>query len=461
MRNILAGGAALACAACGGEADWWGPELAEDLDRDRHTLEVELEAAPSSLDWGVGDGTEVWSYNGAVPGPVLQAAVGDTLRVRLHNGIEEDTTIHWHGMRVPNTMDGVSWVQDPLAPGDDFTYEFTIPDSGTFWYHPHINSPEQIERGLYGVVVATDPDDPTVDVERLLVLDDVDLQPTGEIAPFELDESTVNSELGRLGNVLLVNGASVLDGPVRAEARGGQVERWRLVNAANARTFTLELGGADWRVVAEDGTRIDPPQTPDRLTLASGQRVDLEVLPAEEDLTLTLILQPPSADEIPWPAFVAEIERPDDAAEPLDWPPPSLPEVVPTTQEVTLTLAGDAEDGAAMTWTINGQAWTSCEDMLGGDPIPVDGDTPTALTIVNDSEIQHPFHLHGQFMQVLAIDGVAPAYAGQRDTVLLEAEQTAELFTMFDNPGLWMAHCHILEHVARGMMTAFDVSSAR
>lgn len=451
-------GIAALAAGCGRSPDWWGPERAEDLDRARDVLEVELVAAPGTVDWGIGAGTPVWAYNGTVPGPVLYAEVGDTLRARLTNELPDvDTTIHWHGMRVPNDMDGVSWVQDPLAPGDDFTYEFTIPDSGLYWYHPHINSPEQVERGLYGVVVAADPEDPTVDVERLLVLDDVDLEPSGEIAPFDLEESSINTALGRYGNVLLVNGQSVLDAPLSAEARGGQVERWRLVNTSNARTFVFGVDGADWRIVAEDGTRVDPPQTADRVTLASGQRVDLEVLPADRDVELTLYLQPPSADEIAWPAFVATVDAPRDAADPLDWPAPDLPTVQSPTQEVTLTLDGEGEAGQAMTWTINGTAWTSCEDVLGGDPIPVTGDTPTALTIVNDSEVEHPFHLHGQFMQIVAVDGVAPSYAGQRDTVLVTAEQTVELFTTFDNPGLWMAHCHILEHVARGMMTAFEV----
>lgn len=357
---------------------------------------------------------------------------------------EQATTLHWHGMRVPNDQDGVSWVQDPRARGEQFTYAFTVRDSGTTWYHPHISSPEQVERGLYGVVVAEDPDDPVVDLERVLVLDDVDLEPDGEIAPPNLDESLINSALGRYGNTLLINGQSVLGGPLTAEAAAGGVERWRLVNAANARTFTLGVDGADYRVIAEDGTQIDPPQSPQRVTLASGQRVGLEVLPGAEDVTLTVYIQPPEADEIPNPAFVAAEDRTRDPADPLDWPPPALPELVLPEAEIKLTLdMVEGEPGAAVTWTINRMAWMSCEDELGGDPIPVAQDTPTRLSIINNSEFEHPFHLHGQFMQVEAVDGVAPTYRGQRDTVLLGAGQTVELFTVFDNPGLWMAHCHI------------------
>lgn len=440
------------------DPEWWGPTRAEDLDADEGVLEVDLRAAVASADWGVGSGTEVWAYNGLVPGPVLYAEVGDTLRARVRNDLPDaDTTVHWHGMRVPNDMDGVTWVQDPIAPGGSFTYEFTIPDSGTWWYHPHLFSPEQVERGLQGVLVATDPEDPPVHLERVLVLDDVDLTPTGEIAPFELDESNINTELGRYGNTLLVNGSPVNDAPVRAEAAAGEVERWRLVNTANARTLVLGLAGADWRVIAEDGTRLDPPQTVSTLTLASGQRADLEVLPADQDVTLTHTIQTPEGEDLPYDLFVATVDRPRKAAAPLDWPTPDLPAIEEPTQEVTLTLDSVEESTSAITWTINGSAWTSCEDMLGGDPIPVAEDTPTALTIVNNSTMEHPFHLHGQLMQLLAIDGVAPDYAGQRDTYLARGEQTLELYTRFDNPGIWMAHCHILEHTARGMMTAFEV----
>ncbi len=447
----------LALLACGGEAAYWGPELAEDQDPADDVLEVHLVAEEGSADWGVGEGTAVWSYNGAIPGPTLRARVGDTLRVVLDNALPDaDTTIHWHGMRVPNDQDGTSWVQDPLGPGEQFTYEFTIPDAGTYWYHPHIRSAEAVERGLYGAIVAEDPDEPAVDQERVLVLDDVDLQPDGEIAPFNLDESLINSTRGRLGNTLLLNGQPLTDGPVRVDARAGDVERWRLINAANARTFDLTVEGADWRLVTEDGQRLEAPQSPERITLASGQRADLEVLPGGEDVLLTLWLRAPEAEDTPVPALRASVGS-GAPAEPLDWPAPTLPEIEDPTQEVALILDGD-DDGTVMTWTINGSAWMSCEDMLGGDPIPVTQDAPTALLIQNDSEEEHPFHLHGQFMLEQERNGAPPTWTGLRDTVLLEPGEEVRLYSRFENPGLWMAHCHILEHTARGMMTAFEVA---
>lgn len=444
--------------ACGGRAVWWGPELAEDLDPADDVVEVHLRAEEATAAWGVGTETAVWSYNGSVPGPTIRASVGDTLRVVFDNALPDaDTTIHWHGMRVPNAMDGTAWVQDPVGPGEAFTYSFVIPDAGTYWYHPHLMSNEAVERGLYGAIVIDDPDDAQVDLERLLVLDDVDLQPDGVIAPFDLDESLINTTRGRLGNTLLVNGQPIGEGPLVDHGRAGEVERWRLVNAANARTFDISVDGAAWRLIAEDGQPIDAPRSPGLVTLASGQRADLEVLPGDDDVTLTLWIRVPEGADIPISAFRVELDRSGSAASPLDWRPPTLPEVEATEQTVDLLLDGD-DDGSAMTWTINGAAWMSCDDMLGGDPISVRQDAPTSLRLVNASEEEHPFHLHGQFMLEQERNGEAPPWSGLRDTVLLMPGDDVTLYARFENPGLWMAHCHILEHSARGMMTAFEVA---
>lgn len=442
---------------CAGAPSSYGPEEAEDQDPAEDVWEYHLRSAEGQADWGIGGGTAVWSYNGSVPGPTLRGRVGETLRVAYDNALPEaETTIHWHGMRVPNEMDGTAWVQDPIAPGEGFTYEFTVPDAGTYWYHPHIRSNEAVERGLYGVVVIEDPDEPAVDVERVLVLDDVDLQPDGEIAPFDLEASLINSTRGRLGNTLLLNGQPIADGPLVVEARAGQVERWRLVNAANARTFDLTISGADWRLIAEDGQLVDAPQTLAGYTIASGQRADLEVLPGEGDLTLTLWIRTPDAEDLPYDALRAAVARPGSAAEPLDWPAPALEDPEEPEQEVELVLDG-VDDGTAMTWSFNGAPWMHCEDMLEGTPFVVKQDTPSRLSLRNDSAEEHPFHLHGQFMQIVEHNGEPPEWRGLRDTILLEPSDTLELYTRFENPGLWMAHCHILEHAARGMMTAFEV----
>ena len=147
-------------------------------------VSVELDAC--EVEWGFARGRAIraFAYNGQVPGPLIEAEVGDVLEVRLTNSLPQPTTIHWHGLRVPAAMDGTEAVQTPVEPGETFKYRFVLPDAGTFWYHPHTNETEQLERGLYGALVVRGPDEPTLDGERVLVLDDVKLDADGEIAPF-------------------------------------------------------------------------------------------------------------------------------------------------------------------------------------------------------------------------------------------------------------------------------------
>jgi len=146
--------------------------------------EFDIVAAPSSVPLLDGRTIDAWSYNGHVPGPTLRVRVGDTLRVRFTNRLPQPTTIHWHGVRVPNAMDGVPGVtQRPVEPGETFVYEFAPKDAGTFWFHPHVRSSEQVERGLYGVLIVEDREPPPFSRDELWVLDDVLLGPDGQIAP--------------------------------------------------------------------------------------------------------------------------------------------------------------------------------------------------------------------------------------------------------------------------------------
>ena len=144
-----------------------------------------------------------FAYNGQVPGPTIEANVGDTIEVRLKNSLPQATTIHWHGIRVPAEMDGTEAVQPPVRPGETFEYRFRVPDAGTYWYHSHSNETEQLERGLYGALIVRDPNEPTFDAERILHFDDLKLGPDGDLAPFG-DEHEHHA--GREGDVRLVNG---------------------------------------------------------------------------------------------------------------------------------------------------------------------------------------------------------------------------------------------------------------
>ncbi len=191
--------------------------------------EVEWEIAPGRTVRGYG-------FNGQVPGPILEAKQGVPLEIEFTNRLPEPTVIHWHGLRIPAAMDGTEVVQRPVQPGETFTYRFTPPDAGTFWYHPHLNETEQLEKGLYGALIVRAADELALDGEMILVFDDLRIDKSGQIAKFGGLKDRHN---GREGKVRLINGTSEPEFAIAA----GQIERWRIVNASSARYVRLSLAG--------------------------------------------------------------------------------------------------------------------------------------------------------------------------------------------------------------------------
>src|SRR5262245_34637621 len=198
--------------------------------------------------------TEVWAYNGAVPGPLLRVKRGAVLKVTLENQVADATSLHWHGIRVPNAMDGVPGLtQRPVRHGESFVYEFEAKDSGTYWYHPHSKSYEQVERGLYGALIVEEDAPPIVDREVLWVLDDWRLTPEAKISADFANIFDV-SHAGRIGNTVTVNSKV----PDEFKVRHGERLRLRLVNAANARMFGMRFGEmAPW-LLATGGNAAKP-----------------------------------------------------------------------------------------------------------------------------------------------------------------------------------------------------------
>ena len=180
------------------------PEDAPPASRERRYA---LSAAPASVDLFEGKALQVWAYNGQVPGPTLRLRLGEKLRVDFRNGLSQPTTIHWHGVRVPNAMDGVPGVsQDPVEPGGRFTYEFVPKDAGTFWFHPHVRGAEQVERGLYGVLIVDDAEPIPYSRDVVWVLDDWKLGPDGQIDPRFVTRHDLAHD-GRWGRTIAVNGS--------------------------------------------------------------------------------------------------------------------------------------------------------------------------------------------------------------------------------------------------------------
>ncbi|MEQ9036785.1 MAG: multicopper oxidase domain-containing protein, partial [Silicimonas sp.] len=218
--------------------------------------------------------TDVWSYNGSLPGPEIRVRQGDRIRVLARNGLNEGTTVHWHGIRTPNAMDGVPFLtQDPIPVGGDFLYEFDALDAGTFWYHPHQRSSEQVGRGLYGPLIVEEANPIRVDRDLTWMLDDWRMTGDGQIAT-DFGSRHDAAHGGRIGNSVTINGQI----PDRIAVRSGERIRLRLVNAANARIFGLDFGGLAPVVVALDGQPVAPhaPDS-DAVVVGPAMRVDLVI----------------------------------------------------------------------------------------------------------------------------------------------------------------------------------------
>jgi FtsP/CotA-like multicopper oxidase with cupredoxin domain len=414
------------------------------------TNEVVVELEAGAHPWEIGGGFEPlagWSYNGVVPGPVIEARQGDTLVVRLTNRLDEPTTIHWHGLRLPPPMDGTQDVQKLVAPGESFEYRFALPDAGTFWYHPHTNETVQLERGLYGVLVVRGSEEPVTDEDRVLVFDDVRLDRRGAIAePGGVREK----HNGRQGNVRLLNGR------VRPtlNVAAGQVERWRLVNVSSARYVTFSLAGAPFRIIGSDGGLIESPIDATEVRLAPADRVEIVVGPFEagrqidiQSLRTTGFLshQPHAYGTVQ----VGEA-RPSIA---------SIPATLRTIEPLTASDTPATRQVDLGGWPSLQRGW---DFMVNGDRhhhgAPVRVGELQVWEIVNKTPMDHPFHLHGFFFQVLTVNGQAPEYRSWEDTVHVPPLGRVKIAWLPDDrPGPWMAHCHILEHHAAGMMMHFEV----
>jgi FtsP/CotA-like multicopper oxidase with cupredoxin domain len=418
-----------------------------------HTREVIVELEARVAVWEIADGTRVtgWTFNGQVPGPTIEAVVGDTVVVRLTNSLPEATTLHWHGLRIPAAMDGTSVVQRPIAPGETFEYRLTVPDAGTFWYHSHTNETVQVERGLYGAFIVRGDDEPSVDNERVLVLDDVKLNRKGEMASFG---GVIERHNGREGDVCVVNGRE----KPNIEMAASQVERWRIVNAANARYMLLSLGGRSFQMIAGSGGLLEAPLTTTAVLLAPGDRVDLAVGPFEEGEVIDVESLPYDrhagrANRFTLATVTVGASRESRAviASRLRVIEPIAPFDAKPTRQIRFGERLSLRYG--MDFLVNGESHYSDAPVTVGEL--------QVWELFNTSHMDHPFHLHGFFFQVLSVDGAPPAYRSWEDTLNLPPRSRAVIAWMPDDrPGMWMYHCHILEHHAAGMMAHFAVVRA-
>ncbi|MBC8133772.1 MAG: multicopper oxidase family protein, partial [Deltaproteobacteria bacterium] len=417
---VLCAGANAACQDSGGGAKGsttlWSPAgyeqiplgIPRDLDPDPNRIEVVIESRPAQIALRAG-GPEItmWTYDGLIPGPLIRAKRGDKLTVRFRNSLPDSSTIHWHGVRVPNPMDGSHVTQAHVSPGGEFVYAFDLVDAGTFWYHPHHQSNKQVGFGLYGPLVVDARDEPPgLGSPAIIVLSDVTLDASGKLAPY--DEGGIEAgKRGREGSIVLVNGRTRPTVTVPINSR----QRWLLVNASRNRFFRIALQGHALTRIGGDGGFLEQPlaDLPD-LMLGPGERGDVVFIPtgtpgarilvsllpydrgngsgdamADAVALMDLSLAPPSDSNAVPPALPAQLRSIERLAPTLDSPVDEL-------------AIGETPTG----FVVNGQAFN------GDMRLPAKVGELRVFDLINHTIYDHPFHLHGFFFQVLAPNTFTP-----------------------------------------------------
>ncbi len=439
-----------------------GYQAMPELDAANNVVEVDLVASNFAWDPGTGVPLDMgMAFNEQVPGPVLEAKLGDTVKVHYTNNTDMETSIHWHGLRVTPEMDGIEQMMgDPVEPGESFEYEFTVVDTGFYWFHTHMDTATTIEAGLYAPIILRAPDEVAPDCDLPVVLDDVLLDDDLQIAPLDTDMMQL---MGRLGNVLMANGRS----DRRVAWSKGQTTLLRLVNSSNARYWDIYLEGHSMEVVGTDGGFLAEPYAVDHLVMAPGERYMVVVQatgePEQEYRLMNRRFQlheedgdmvepdPMGDGENPVMTFVYGKEE----VTGRGWtqPTPDVPSWGAPVENLGHHWVLE-EDMMGGTVTIDGQAWPNVpmvDVMMGVD---------TTFEVENKSEMHHPFHIHGNRFQVVDVGGTMPAEGqGWKDTFDIPPRTTVTIVSNLDNPGEWMYHCHILEHAddgMAGMMTVME-----
>ena len=407
---------------------------------DRFTLTAQVDQV---------DGQTARTFNGSIPGPELRVRQGDRVQVTLVNRLPESTTLHWHGLRLPNAMDGVAGMtQDAVPPGQSFTYEFVAREAGTYWYHSHQQTGQQLPRGLFGALIV-EQGPPTQDRDYTVLLH------------------------GTPGHVRIGN--------TRLEALPGESVRLRIIDAVapgmDGGPETPVLLGAPFRVAALDGRDLNEPTLlgATRVPLGMGQRADLVfTMPPAGQVELRLAelqgqtsfvqhvferLSPPDA-----PSDVVTIgegaapEPTDLLATPmfdlLSYGAPDSQAAMPFDRTTSMVL--DAQPGfrdgrPELVHTIDGFAspWAP--------PLQVTEGQRVLLHVVNNTDEYHPMHIHGHVFTVVSRNGESATGSAVRlDTLLVGPHESWDVAFVADNPGIWMIHCHVLLHAEMGMSMALN-----
>jgi FtsP/CotA-like multicopper oxidase with cupredoxin domain len=411
--------------------------------------------------------TDVWAYDGEIPGSILRLRQGEPARIIVENNLDQDTTVHWHGIRLPNAMDGVPGLtQAAIKPGETFIYEFTPPDGGTFWYHPHTNSLEQLGRGLAGPLIVEEAAATGFDRDIVWMLMDWRLTSEGRISP-GFGNAMEAAMSGRIGNTVTLSGMMPSDQGVRA----GERLRLRLVNASLARIVALKIEEHRPIVIAIDGQPCEPHEPEGgRLVLGPAMRIDVMLEMRGEPGRRYAVVDDyydGLAYRLTGLAYDGRPPLRGMAAKPLVLARNPLPEPELGSAEQGGMMGGGAMSGMGgmMSGMSHGAAWA-----INGVSMMGDGHAGMAplmtlkrgeshvLTLRNETAWRHPMHLHGHSFKLLSRNGQPVPHHQWSDTVLLAPKDVVECAFVADNPGDWMLHCHVTDHQMTGLMTIIRVA---
>ncbi|MEK7148728.1 MAG: multicopper oxidase family protein [Patescibacteria group bacterium] len=449
------------------------------------------------------------AYNGSIPGPTIKVSQGATIIVNFKNDTDIANTLHSHGVRMKNEFDGVPDVTQKIVPiGGSFAYTLSFPDAGAYWYHPHVRDDYAIEMGLYGNFLVTPKAGSSwnlVDREVPIFVDDI-LLTNGKIAPFKKDGAD-RTLMGRYGNTMFVNGET----DYSLNVKRGEVVRFYFTNSANTRPFNIAIKNAKLKLVGGDSGLYERDSWVDAVMINPSERAIVEVLfgTAGEyvlqnktpDKTYTLGKIVVSGEQV-----VSEIGRSFSTLR-------AHPEVIKSIDQFRTSFNSPHQRRIKLSVDMMGGSGTTVGHMMPGGTmmagnmsmnagIPkggiewedtdmsaknmmsdtrmvkwniTDEDTgkknmdidwsfkrgPVKIRITNDASsmhpMQHPIHFHGQRFLVTNKNGVSQTNLVWKDTLLVPAGEYVDIILDASNPGTWMAHCHILEHIEAGMMFAFNV----
>jgi len=447
-----------------------------------------------------GESYDMLGYNQQSPGPLLLVGQGDEIIVNFKNNLDFPTTVHWHGLRLDYTNDGVPGItQDPILPGDTFEYELRFPDSGVFLYHPHVRTEMQMELGLYGNILVKSENKIPATIQVPLILDDV-LIAEGGLEEFD-SKVVTHTLMGRFGNTMMING----DTNYLLEVNQGDVARLYLTNTANTRVFDFGIEQHVLKLVADDASNYEKEELVDSVMLASSERRTVDVLfdkPGAYMITHTTPAQTYSLGKVLVSSsnnendsqfynvnkdeeIVAEIDKfrkyfSDSPDLELEFDvKTSLVHQMSSDDHSSMDMNGGGHENESQTieWEdemprMNAMSneenthWILRDVNSGKEGFDIDyqanvGDIKKIRLFNNpesDHPMQHPIHLHGQRFLILSEDGMFNDNLAWKDTVLVPTGKTVDILVEFSNPGNWAMHCHILEHAEAGMITEVIVN---